>query len=82
MSCAWKYALRVNCGAEGLRQDGLGHQHCLCEYDDVCDGDDNDDDDDDDDDTAAAAADEDDENAMTMVIMMMMIMVIVFLAQE
>ena len=34
----------------GLRQDGLGHQHCLCEYDDddVGDGDDNDDDDDDD----------------------------------
>ena len=28
----------------GLRQDGLGHQHCLCEYDDVGDGDDNDDD--------------------------------------
>ena len=30
----------------GLRQDGLGHQHCLCEYDDddVGDGDDHDDD--------------------------------------
>ena len=30
----------------GLRQDGLGHQHCLCEYDDddAGDGDDNDDD--------------------------------------
>ena len=44
MICVWKYALRVNFGAVGLRQDGLGHQHCLCEYDDAGDGDDYDDD--------------------------------------